>query len=133
MADMGQSEEDNSLHKIYLEMDVHRVAFGADSTWIVISKDGDVIWKNIPQGLHDVLISRDAENGNGRQVAAPCEVSLGMGGSWFIRFMDDTIEYSLPTFAADVCDRLEAKGEVIRNVSLNVASYDCLVRYSSKR
>ncbi|KAL7516782.1 hypothetical protein ACHAWX_001764 [Stephanocyclus meneghinianus] len=131
-------EDDETLHQIFFEMDVHKVAFGTDSSWIVISKDGDLIWKNIPQGLHDVLMSREAisTHGTGNAAestpAAPCEVSLGMGGSYFIRFLDGTIEYSLPSFVADVCERLEDKGEVIRNMALSADTYDCLIRYSKK-
>ncbi|KAL3798558.1 hypothetical protein HJC23_011862 [Cyclotella cryptica] len=138
MASGGKSEDDEALHQIFIEMDVHRVSFGSDSSWIVIGKDGDVVWKNIPQGLHNVLISRDAlsteisGNATGLVPAAPCEASLGMGGSYFIRFLDGIIEYSLPSFVADVCDRIEAKGEVIRNVALSADTYECLIRYSKK-
>lgn len=120
------SQENDTLHQTFLNMDVYRVAFGTDS-WIVIGKDGDVVWKNLPQGLHDILASRDDSS------AAACEVSLGMGGSYFIRFMDGSIEYSLHSFAADVCERLEAKRQSICNVSLNVATHDCLIRYSSEK
>lgn len=119
------SQENDKLHSILLNTDVHRVAFGIDA-WVVIGKDGDVVWKNLPQGLHDLLSSLDISS------AAPCAVSLGMGGSYFVRFLDGSIQYSLPSFVAEVCERLEAKGHVVRNVSLCVDTYDCLVRYSSK-
>ncbi|KAL7509108.1 hypothetical protein ACHAXN_006143 [Cyclotella atomus] len=123
----SQSQEDDELHQIFMTTDVHRVAFGIDS-WIVISKDGGVVWKNIPQDLHDVMSSRDSTS-----MAAPCDVSLGIGGSYFIRFLDGSVEYSLPSFVADVCERLNAKSQIVCNVSLNVNTYDCLIRYTSKK
>ena len=121
----SQSRGDDALHRLLLEIDVHRIAFG-DHSWIVVSKDGDLVWKNLPQGLHDVLTSRDSVS-----AAAPCEVSLGMDGSYFVRFLDGTIDYMLPSFVAEVCERLEAKGLLIRNVSLNADTHDSLIRYSS--
>ena len=121
------SHEDNALHQLLLEMDVHRIAFGIDS-WIIIGKDGEVVWKNIPQGLHDILTLRESNS-----AAAPCEVSLGMDGSYFVRFVDGVIEFLLPSFVADVCERLEAKGNLIRCVPLHVDTYDCLIRYSKKQ
>lgn len=123
----SQFQEDDELHQIFTNMDVHRVAFGLNSSWIVISKDGEVVWKNIPQDLHDVMASRDSTS-----MAAPCDVSLGIGGSFFIRFLDGSIQYSLPSFVADVCERLDPKSQLVCNVSLNVNTYDCLIRYTSK-
>jgi len=161
----AHGEEDGILHEILTEMDVHRVAFGnptspfaKKSSWIVIGKDGSVAWRNIPQGLHDVLMERyeltrcSTPSGTIADVphrrspvrkgtnvgiiradaAAPCEVSLGVAGTYFVRFMDGTVDYSLPSFAADVCEKLEAEGKVIRNVSLHSDTYDCLVRFSVK-
>ena len=122
----SQSRGDDALHRLLLELDVHRIAFGDDS-WVVVSKDGDLVWKNLPQGLHDVLTSRETVS-----AAAPCEVSLGIDGSYFVRFLDGTIDYMLPSFVAEVCERLEAKGLLIRNVSLNADTHDSLIRYSSK-
>lgn len=141
--------KDDVLDKIFNEMDVHRVAFGSgkgtptdQSSWVVIGKDGSVRWRNVPQGLHDVLIARDSGasasttddvttvKNNPSAAAAPCEVSLGVGGTYFVRFLDGRVDYSLPTFAADAFDKLEAEGKLIRNVALHVDTYDCLVRYS---
>jgi hypothetical protein len=60
------TNKDDVLDAIFMGMDVHRVAFGSSSSgsgasaekssWVVIGKDGSVKWRNIPQGLHDVLI-----------------------------------------------------------------------------
>lgn len=161
----ANGEEDEILHEILMEMDVHRVAFGnptspfaRKSSWIVIGKDGSVAWRNIPQGLHDVLMERyeltrfstpssaidDVPNRRSpvrkgsnvgvirAEAAAPCEVSLGVAGTYFVRFMDGAVDYSLPSFAADVCEKLEAEGKVIRNVALHSDTHDCLVRFSVK-
>jgi hypothetical protein len=40
---------------------VHRVAFGSfdhDTSWIVLSKDGRMAWRNLPSRLHQLLQSR---------------------------------------------------------------------------
>ncbi|KAL7540624.1 hypothetical protein ACHAXR_010260 [Thalassiosira sp. AJA248-18] len=140
------TNKDDVLDKIFTEMDVHRVAFGDKSSWCVIGKNGLVRWRNVPQGLHDVLITQDArvsatapntttaaDNsvlGRDHTAAAPCEVSLGIGGTYFIRFLDGRVDYSLPNFVADVFDKFEADGKLIRSVALHVDTYDCLIRYS---
>lgn len=62
----------------------------------------------------------------------PCEVSLGIGGTYFIRFIDGSFDYSLPNFVADVVDKFESDGRLIRNVSLHMETFDCLIRYSNE-
>jgi hypothetical protein len=52
------------------------------SSWMIISKDGKVAYKNIPTRLHNNLSNRIATD------SAPMEVSLGMHGSYFIKFVD---------------------------------------------
>jgi len=95
----------------------------------VIGKDGSVFYRNIPQGLHDALTAaRDAEEEESH-AAAPCEVSLGISGSYFIRLLDGSVDYNLPKFAADVFEKLESQGLLIRNVSLHVDTADCLIRF----
>eukprot|EP00984_Skeletonema_dohrnii_P038296 scaffold41360_cov89-Skeletonema_dohrnii-CCMP3373.AAC.1 len=129
----SQGEHDRDLQQIFSEVDVHRVAFGsptseiidASASWIVIAKDGSVFYRNIPQGLHDTLTARDAEESH----AAPCEVSLGVSGSYFIRFLDDSVDYNLPIFAADEFEKFESQGLLIRNVSLHVDTADCIMRF----
>ncbi|KAL7492222.1 hypothetical protein ACHAWT_001393 [Skeletonema menzelii] len=128
-----QGEPDHDLERIFSEVDIHRVAFGssisegigASASWIVIGKDGSVFYRNIPQGLHDTLTARDMEETH----AAPCEVSLGVSGSYFMRFLDGSVDYNLPKFAADVFEKLESQGLLIRNVSLHVDTVDCLMRF----
>ena len=113
----------------------------------------------MPQGLHDVLVahrataeavgkalnnpSKGGSNDDNDDdaitpdllatMACPCEVSLGIGGTYFIRFLDGRVDYSLPNFVADVFDKFESDGKLIRNVSLHVETYDCLIRYSKER
>ncbi len=154
------TNNDDILDKVFMEMDVHRVAFGTGSSevvdgaaaastdttiskslsFVVIGKDGAVKWKNVPRGLHNALmlhksngsvIATSDEHDHTAAAAAPCEVSLGMDGSYFVRFLDATVDYVLPNFAADIFDKLEACGKQIRNVALHVETYDCLIRYSS--
>jgi len=140
------TNKDDVLDKVFMEMDVHRVAFGSTSgiaadkaSWVVIGKDGSVKWRNVPQGLHYVLVnagaSATATDGVNTArdpfaAAAPCEVSLGIGGTYFMRFLDGRVDYSLPNFVADVFDQFEADGKLIRGVALHVDTYDCLIRYS---
>ena len=93
---------------------MHRVAFGAKSSWVVIGKDGSVKWKNVPQGLHDVLIAHElglpgtltpitkSDSTSPAEYSSPCEVSLGIGGTYFLRFLDGRVDYSLPNFVADI-------------------------------
>jgi hypothetical protein len=121
---------DDVLDRIFTRMDVHRVAFGGgggESSWIAIGKNGSVKWRNVPRGLHDFLIALDSM---AESPVSPCEVSLGMDGTYFVRLLDGSIDYSLPNFVAEVIDELEADGKIIRNVSLHVDTSDCLIRYS---
>ncbi|KAL7544772.1 hypothetical protein ACHAWF_008137 [Thalassiosira exigua] len=127
------TNDDAVLDRTFSEMDVHRVAFGAGpSSWIVLGKDGGVRWRDVPQGLHDALEARRTHGGGSGSSAsaAPCEVSLGVGGTYFVRFLDGTVDYSLPNFVADVFDRFEGGGRSIRDVALHVDTYDALIRYS---
>merc|ERR1712151_38122 len=91
---------DDEFHNIVNEYPVHRVAFGGCNnaattnnkvnaiandnkpSWIVISKDGRSAWSGIPSRLANTLKNRDPS------LPAPCEVSLGPGGSYFIKFLD---------------------------------------------
>jgi len=118
------------------------------SSFVVIGKDGAVRWRNVPQGLHDALVDGA---GDGRTCSAtttsddvisfrgppdspaPCEVSLGIAGTYFVRFANGRVDYSLPNFVADAFDEFEADGKAIRNVALHVDTYDCLIRYSMEK
>ena len=148
------TNKDDMLDEVFMNVDVHRVAFGRSSSnkesssWIVIGKDGSVKWKNVPQGIHDLLMkhmetsekellspsfsSVDLPATPKSTAGCPCEVSLGIGGTYFIRFIDGSFDYSLPNFVADVIDKFETDGRLIRNVSLHMETYDCLIRYSNE-
>jgi hypothetical protein len=57
---------------------------------------------------------------------------LGIAGTYFVRFLNGRVDYSLPNFVADVFDKFEGDGKLIRNVNLHVDTYDCLIRYSKE-
>ena len=151
------TNKDDMLDDVFMNVDVHRVAFGSSrsnnkesSSWIVIGKDGSVKWKNVPQGLHDLLMKHMETTSKGEGLSSPsfssvdhpatpkstavcpCEVSLGIGGTYFIRFIDGSFDYSLPNFVANVVDKFESDGRLIRNLSLHMETYDCLIRYSNE-
>ena len=135
----GSIVDDREFDKICRdrEWDVHRVAFGAGSTvtdgnghkhtttsWIILGRDGRAAWKNLPARLHNKLESRLASE------AAPVEVALGCGGSYFVRFLDGTTDYCLPAKAARVCRALEKEGVSITSVSLHPElSRDFIIRH----
>lgn len=133
----GSIEEDKELDTICKEWDVYRAVFGSGShlsgpngyqhaitSWIIISRDGRVAWKNIPARLHNSLERRMASE------AAPVEAALGFGGSYFVRFMDGTTDYCLPYAAFQACRSIEAQGSSITSMSLHpLMSHDFIIRY----
>lgn len=117
-------KHDEQFSKIMQSSRVHRVAFGTfkdDSSWIVLTKDGTVAWRNIPLQLEKLL--EDRESG----MAAPCEVSLGDAGTFFIRFMNGEINYCLPSFADEICRRIEDVGASISYISLHPEVMDGII------
>jgi hypothetical protein len=57
----GIGDHDEEFQKIMDAFNVHRVAFGSfdhDTSWIVLSKDGRMAWRNLPSRLHQLLQSR---------------------------------------------------------------------------
>jgi hypothetical protein len=150
----GSAVEDSDFHRVMQSWDVHRVAFGsieyfedderqppsfrdgiiisssngkviATNSWIVLSRDGRAAWKNIPPRLSQKLECRLAS------WSAPVEVSLGPGNSYFVRYLDGTIDYCLPAKLARVCDRIEKRGGVITNVCLHPdISHDFVIRHT---
>lgn len=124
----GSPPSDESYQTLCNEWDVYRVAFGpvshlfngtsdskehVSTSWIILSRDGRVAWKNIPTSLHYLLASRLADE------AAVEEVSLGSGGSYFVRFLDGTVDYCLPAHMGSVCQKLEQDGASLTGVSLH--------------
>jgi hypothetical protein len=129
----GSPLGDEDFHSICSEWDVYRVAFGSTtvvdarhtiSSWIILGRDGRVAWKNLPARLHNKLKSRLPDQ------AAPVEVALGSGNSYFIRFLDGSFDFCLPASAAEVCRKLEVKGATIMSVSLHPElSHDFVIRH----
>ena len=65
---------DDKFKTIVDECNVHRVAFGSsehDSSWIVITKDGRVAWRNIPCRLHQLLQRRSTNQVSFRNILFP--------------------------------------------------------------
>jgi len=142
----GSAMPDADFHNILNSWDVYRVAFGPMksiensqlvtsvdkktktttatlvNSWIVLSHDGQAAWKNLPSRLAKKLETC---------AVAPVEVSLGIGDSYFVRFLDGSTDYSLPSKLARVCERIEECGGKITNVSLHPdISHDFVVRHT---
>ncbi|OEU20662.1 hypothetical protein FRACYDRAFT_267721 [Fragilariopsis cylindrus CCMP1102] len=95
------------------------------NSWIILSHDGRAAWKNLPSRLSNKLEERLANR------AAPVEVSLGPGDSYFVRFLDGSIDYCLPAKVARVCERIEQRGGTITNISLHPdISHDFVIRHT---
>ena len=134
----GNAVDDNDFLRILEEWDVYRVVFGPievfedesgnsqiANSWIIIGRDGRAAWKNLPSRLHHRLESRLAN------WAAPAEVSLGPGDSYFVRFLDGSIDYCLPAEVARVCDHIERYGGSITEIALHPEiSHDFLIRHT---
>jgi hypothetical protein len=143
----GLPVEDPELYYVLQTWDVYRVAFGslefmveeeasrdhrdtkktaiATASWIVLGKDGRAAWKNLPTGLSQKLECRLTTR------CAPVEVSLGSGGSYFVRFLDGSVDYCLPAKVARVCDRIENRGGSLTSVCLHPdISHDFVIRHT---
>jgi len=104
--------------------DVQRVAFGpftSAPSWIIIGKNGKVAWRNLPCRL-DMLLSKRTSS-----MSAPCEVSLGEHGSYFIRFLDGDIDYCLPAHIAASCQEILNQGADITNIALHPETSEAFV------
>lgn len=143
----GFTSYDEELDAICNEWDVHIIAFGPclslevgngnaispnpssghsfkATSWIVIARDGRAAWKNLPARLHNKLASRLANE------TFPVDVSLGSGGSYFIRFLDGTTDWQLPSRTAAICQRLENDGSRITSIILHPElSHDFIIRH----
>ena len=90
-----------------------------------MGRDGRAAWKNIPSRLHQTLESRLANS------AAPAEIALGTGDSYYVRFLDGTVDYCLPAELAVVCERIQKSGAVITDMALNPeVSHEFMVRHT---
>lgn len=138
----GCAGEDKEFYEILQKWEIYRVVFGASVThtavdggnrrrdmvcnsWIILGRDGRAAWKNLPSRLHQTLEGRLANS------AAPAEVSLGAGDSYYVRFLDGTIDYCLPAQLASVCDRIQTRGGIITDMALNPeVSHEFVVRHT---
>lgn len=136
----GSPPNDEAFQNLCQDWDVYRVAFGpvtslVDGTgdqkehittsWVILARDGRVAWKNIPTRLHFLLKSRLANE------AAVEEVALGSGDSYFVRFLDGTVDYCLPAHMGLVCQKLEQEGSTITSISLHPnLPHDFVIRSS---
>jgi len=120
----GIGRYDESFQNVVNDMNIHRVAFGSfemDSSWTLISKEGQIAWRNIPPRLHGLLLRREEDQ------AAPCEISLGSEGAYFIRFLDGEIDYCLPCFADEMASQILSRGAEISNIILNANVPDAFI------
>ena len=128
---------DPDFAAIVKEWPVYRVAFGDAKklpnqkrlfSWIIVSRDGRVAFKNLPLRLTNLLNSRLADE------SAPSEISLGSEGAYFIRFLNGTIDYCLPSHITEVCNFVEKRGGKITNVLLHpLLSKEFIVRHTEMK
>ena len=134
-------KNDTDFQSIVQSWDIYRVVFGpivtydddnghkwTTNSWIILGRDGRAAWKNLPSRLHEKLQDRLAD------WPAPAEVTLGSDDSYFIRFLDGTIDYCLPAEVASVCAYIEKQGGRITDMSLHPdVSQDFVIRHTELR
>lgn len=110
---------DPEFEQVVKEWPVYRVAFGEATrvsahkrlySWIAVSRDGRVAFKNLPLRLTHLLNSRLADE------PAPAEISLGVEGAYFIRFLNGAVDYCFPAHVSDLCKYIQSRGGKITNV-----------------
>ena len=134
----GCAGEDKEFYEILKQWEIYRVVFGSTVThttpdgreiitnsWIILARDGRAAWKNLPSRLHHTLENRLANS------AAPAEISLGSGESYYVRFLDGTVDYCLPAEVASVCEHIQRKGGTITDMAMNPeVSHEFMVRHT---
>ena len=134
----GCAGEDKEFYEILQQWEVYRVVFGSTVThttatgkdiisnsWIILARDGRAAWKNLPLRLHHTLERRLANS------AAPAEVALGSGDSYYVRFLDGTADYCLSAEMASACERIHSKGGSITDMAMNPeVSHEFMVRHT---
>jgi hypothetical protein len=137
----GSAVDDDDFHSILQAWDVYRVVFGPiiafedergnkkmTNSWIILGRDGRAAWKNLPSRLHHQLESRLANQ------SAPAEVALGSGDSYYVRYLDDTVDYCLPAVVAEVCEHIELHGGSITDIVLHPEiSHDFVIRHTEMK
>ena len=131
-------KDDKDFQRIIQNWNVYRVAFGPivnysdddgntwiTNSWIIVARDGRAAWKNLPSRLHQKLESRLAD------WPAPAEISLGSDDSFFVRYLDGTIDYCLPAEVANVCEYIARNGGQITDMALHPdVSEDFVIRHT---
>jgi hypothetical protein len=133
----GVGDNDQEFNNVMNLVDVYRVAFGpvttydsgdrkrVETSWIIVTKDGRILFRNIPSRLQILLQHRPSH------MSSIAEVSLGAAGSYFVRFLDGSVDYLLPTFVADACQAIIKQGSYISSLSLHPdAPNDFIVRHT---
>jgi len=118
----GSTDPDCNL--LLREWKVYRIAFGDYGAWIMVGKDGRVAWKNLPARLHSKLQDRLVS------YPAPAEITLGSQGAYFVRYLDDSVDYCLPENISSVCEQIERDGGKITNVILGDLNRDFIIRHT---
>jgi hypothetical protein len=112
--------------KVMDQFNVYRVAFGplttcnmgdnqlrVETSWIVVGKDGRIAYRNIPSRLQNLLQQRPPH------MPSIAEVSLGSAGTYFVRFLDGSMDFILPAWIADACKTVLGYGSTISSLSLH--------------
>lgn len=127
--------------QIMKKIEVRRIAFGPPCSefikggstvtvvpWVAIGTDGTVAWSSsLPSSFERLFSDRP------RDLAAPVEVSLGAGGSYFVKFADGNFKCVVSSPLANVCRQIEAKGARITNMVLHAESHAYIIRHSKFR
>ena len=125
--------QDADLLQRMQSWNIHQVVFGPCTqtengvypSWAVIGQDGRVAWKNIPRSLETKLLSRQTS------LPAVDSISLGAGGSYFVRFRDLTMDYCVSAEMALVCDYIHANGGTVTDMIFHAESTeDFIIRHS---
>jgi hypothetical protein len=112
------------IHQVVLGP-LTQTEYGTYPSWLIIGEDGKVAWKNIPHPLQTKLQSRLPH------MPAVDSVSLGAGGSYFVRYRDLTVDYCVSAEKALVCDYVRTNGGTITDLILHPESTtDFIIRHS---
>jgi hypothetical protein len=123
-ADLQRRLETWEVHHVVLGP-LMQTETGIYPSWLVIGLDGKVAWKNIPRQLEVKLKSRLPDS------PAVDTVSLGAGGSYFVRYRDLKIDYCVSAEMATVCDYIHENGGTVTDIILHPESTnDFIIRHS---
>ena len=132
----GSRAEDAPFHKICSSWDIHTASFGTpvvrekkrEASWILLSCDGQAAWRNLPARLHNILLARTelvsslVEKGTNyfhTCASEIAEISLGSEDSYFVRFMDGSVDFCYSAKMEKHHRHLEEKGSTVTSVCLH--------------